>query len=142
VPALRIVFGGPVQSVYWYWPVPYASFAVELDALSAFFVIPILGLTALAAIYGSQYLQAYAGRKSLGASWFFYNLLTASMVLVVVARNGVLFLVAWEVMAVTSYFLVTFEGEKDSVRRAGWIYLIATHLGTAFLLALFVLLRA
>ena len=62
------------------------------------------------------------------------------MVLVVVARNGVLFLMAWEVMALASFFLVTFEDETDSVREAGWTYLVATHLGTAFLLAFFLLL--
>ena len=57
------------------------------------------------------------------------------MALVVVARNGVLFLVAWEVMSLASFFLVTFEDETASVREAGWTYLVATHLGTAFLLA-------
>jgi len=60
--------------------------------------------------------------------------------LVVVARNGVLFLMSWELMSLASFFLVTLEDEKESVRRAGWIYLIAMHLGTAFLLAMFLLL--
>ncbi|RPI62723.1 MAG: hypothetical protein EHM48_03635, partial [Planctomycetaceae bacterium] len=81
-----------------------------------------------------------AARKNLGVSWFFYNLLFASMLLVVVARNGVMFLVAWEVMSLASFFLVMFEHEKQAVRQAGWTYLVATHLGTAFLLALFVML--
>ena len=104
--------------------------------------MPILGLCALAAIYGGQYLDAYRGHKSLGPPWFFFNVLVASMVLVVVARNGVLFLVAWEVMSLASYFLVTFEDEDEAVREAGRTYLVATHLGTAFLLAFFVLLGA
>ena len=62
------------------------------------------------------------------------------MLLVVAARNGVLFLVGWELMSLASFFLVMFEDEKESVRRAGWIYLVAMHLGTAFLLAMFLLL--
>ena len=62
------------------------------------------------------------------------------MLLVVVARNGVLFLMSWELMSLASFFLVTLEDEKESVRRAGWIYLVAMHLGTAFLLAMFLLL--
>src|SRR5512137_2449816 len=62
------------------------------------------------------------------------------MLLVVVARNAMLFLIAWELMSLSSFFLVVFENEKDEVRRAGWTYLVATHIGTAFLLALFVLL--
>jgi len=122
------------------WNMPYGSFSVELDVLSAWFAAPILGLSALAAIYGYEYLLHDADRKSLGASWFYYNLLAASMVLVVIARNGVLFLVAWEVMALSSYFLVVYDHEKESVQKAGWTYMIASHLGTAFLLVFFVLL--
>jgi formate hydrogenlyase subunit 3/multisubunit Na+/H+ antiporter MnhD subunit len=62
------------------------------------------------------------------------------MAIVVVAKNGVLFLVAWEAMSLASFFLVTFENERQDVRDAGWTYLVATHLGNAFLLALFLLL--
>jgi len=62
------------------------------------------------------------------------------MLLVVVAHNGVLFLVAWELMSLASFFLVAMNDEKESVRRVGWTYLVAMHLGTAFLLALFLLL--
>jgi formate hydrogenlyase subunit 3/multisubunit Na+/H+ antiporter MnhD subunit len=140
IPAARTLLGVPSSSLHLAWQIPGGSFFVELDALSAFFLLPILGLSALAAVYGSEYLLAYREKKWLGPPWFFFNLLVASMVLVVVARNGVLFLMAWEVMALASFFLVTFEDESDSVREAGWTYLVATHLGTAFLLAFFLLL--
>ncbi|MEI8191766.1 MAG: proton-conducting transporter membrane subunit, partial [candidate division NC10 bacterium] len=59
---------------------------------------------------------------------------------VMLARNGVLFLIAWEIMALASFFLVIFEHEDAAVREAGWVYLIATHLGSAFLLVMFVLM--
>ncbi len=141
VPAVRVIAEGSTPAEFSAaWNVPYGSFTLLLDPLSAWFVIPIAGLSAICAVYGLQYMAHYAGRKSLGAPWFFYNLLVASMVVVVTSRNGVLFLVAWECMALTSYFLVVFEDEKDSVQEAGRIYLIASHLGTAFLLAFFVLL--
>lgn len=140
LPVVRVLAGGAVVALRCAWEVPYGAFYIEMDALSAFFLLPILGLSALAAVYGAEYMLAYEGKKSLGAPWFFFNLLVASMVMVVIARNGVLFLVAWEVMALASFFLVTFESEQASVREAGWTYLVATHLGTAFLLALFVLL--
>jgi formate hydrogenlyase subunit 3/multisubunit Na+/H+ antiporter MnhD subunit len=122
------------------WDVPYGSLSLTIDPLSAWFALPILGLSALAAIYAAEYLLQYADRKNLGAAWLFYNLLVAAMVVVVTAGNGVLFLVAWEVMALASYFLVVFDDEQAEVRDAGRIYLIASHLGTAFLLVLFVLL--
>jgi len=140
VPAVRVVLGEPSQSIRMAWDVPYGSLFLELDPLSGFFLIPVFVLCALAAIYGADYLEAYRGRKALATPWFFFNLLVASMVVVILARNGVLFLMAWEMMALSSFFLVTYEDEKESTRQAGWIYLVASHIGTAFLLVQFILL--
>ncbi|MFA5260640.1 MAG: proton-conducting transporter membrane subunit [Candidatus Omnitrophota bacterium] len=139
--ALFVVYNNPeaaVLSVPWF--VPYGSFSVEIDALGAVFLFPVVILSALSALYGLDYLKHYYGKKNIGVAWFFYNLLVASMVLVVIARNAVLFLSAWEVMSVSSCFLVLFEGERRDVARAGLIYLIATHIGTLFLLVMFILL--
>ena len=140
IPAVQVLLGGAVLQLRLPWPVPYGEFFVELDPLSAWFLVPTLLLSALAAIYGVGCLRPWQGRRALGPIWFFYGLLVLGMMLVLLARNAVLFLVAWEVMAVASFFLVTFEHERPSVREAGWIYLVATHLGTAFLLAFFLLL--
>ncbi|MFB3789252.1 MAG: proton-conducting transporter membrane subunit [bacterium] len=139
-PVLRVLSGGPPEALRWAWQVPFGSFYLELDALSAFFLLPILTLSALASVYGIEYMAGDTEKKNTGPCWFFYNLTVAGMVLVVLARNGVLFLVAWEVMALASFFLVTFEDEREGVLEAGWTYLIATHTGTAFLFALFLLL--
>ena len=62
------------------------------------------------------------------------------MAAVVAAHDGLLFLVAWEIMALSPFFLVIFDDRRAAVRHAAWTYLAATHLGTAFLLVLFVLL--
>lgn len=140
VPAFRVLAGGPALSLRWAWHVPVGEFALGIDTLSAFFLVPIFVLTALAAVYGGEYMQAYRGHRSLGAPAFFFNVLAASMVMVVVARNGLVFLMAWELMSLSAYFLVTFEHEREEVRRAGWVYLVATHLGAAFLFGLFMLL--
>ncbi|MDX9722574.1 MAG: proton-conducting transporter membrane subunit [Myxococcota bacterium] len=124
------------------WSLPYGSFSLALDALSAFFLLPIFLLSALGALYGVGY-QEHSKRR-LGVFWFFYNGLVLSMVLAVTASNAVLFLMAWETMALSSFFLLTFElGDKEdhpAVREAGIVYLIATQLGTACLLLLFLLL--
>jgi hydrogenase-4 component B len=140
IPALRVLFGAPTSALRVAWEVPGGAFFVEIDPLSAFFLVLIFGLSALAAVYGSEYMRPHGVERSLGPSWFFFNALVASMALVVTARNGLLFLVAWEGMALASFFLVTFEDEHESVRAAGRTYLVATHLGTAFLLVLFLLL--
>ena len=121
------------------WDVPYGSLAMALDPLSALFLTSALFLAAVAAVFGGRFLLVYSDRKLLGAPWFFFNMLVAGMIMVLLSRNGVLFLVSWEVMSIASYFLVTFENEKPSVREAGRLYLIAMHLGVAFLLVLFVL---
>ncbi len=140
VPAVNALYTGRIEEVRCAWSVPFGAFIVRIDALSAFFLMPVFTLCALCAVYGMRYMASYDDRKRLGSFWLFYNILAASMVMTLVAANGVLFLIAWEVMALSSFFLVTFEDEKENVRRAGLTYLISTHLGTAFLLALFLLL--
>jgi len=123
-------------------PVIGASFSFGFDALSGFFLLPIFAVSTLAAIYGAGYLaHAHPGRGT-GAHWCFYGLLVASMALVVLARNGVVFLAAWEVMSLSSWQLVTFEHEREETRAAGVTYLVATQIGTAFLLVMFLVLGA
>jgi hydrogenase-4 component B len=140
IDASRALLTGSITSLHLSWSIPGANLAIGMDALSAFFTLPIVLICALAAIYGREYLRPHEGVKALGASWFMFNLLAASMLVVVLARNAVLFLLAWEAMSISSFFLVMFEGEKAAVRRAGWTYLVATHVGTAFLLTMFILL--
>lgn len=140
VAGLTMLFRGSIVSVQFPWLVPGGVFHLAVDPLSAFFLIPITALGGLCAVYGAAYLKGHGDAKGAGLSWFNYNLLIASMMLVVLARNAVLFLVAWETMALASFFLVTFENGKPHVRTAGWVYMTATHLGTAFLLVLFTIL--
>ena len=139
-PALWGLCGGSLERLDVPWSIPGGSFSVALDPVSGLFLVPTLFLSALTAVYGTGYLKPFGATRALGEAWFCFDLLVVSMALVMVARNGLLFLVAWEVMALASFFLVTFDREAASVRDAGWTYLIATHLGTAFLLAMFVLL--
>ena len=129
--------GAPFRAV---WPVPYGSIYLELDCLSALFLTPILFVSGLSAIYGAKYMLSFVGKKKIGVSWFFFDAMIVAIMIVLVARNAVLFLVAWEIMSLGSYFLVTFEHEDERVREAGRVYLVATHLGTACLLAFFALL--
>lgn len=142
VPAFYSILSGTTLSFRKAWDLPLASFSVSIDPLSAFFLIPILFLSLLSAIYGSGYIAHWYGKKNTALAWFFFNMLVASMVMVVTSRNGILFLIAWEIMSLASFFLVIFESEKEMVRSAGFTYLAATHLGTAFLFVLFMLLGA
>jgi formate hydrogenlyase subunit 3/multisubunit Na+/H+ antiporter MnhD subunit len=121
------------------WAVPGGSFALRLDGLAAFFLMPIFLLSLLAAIYAVGYLAPTGRERSLGPHWFFFNVLVTAMALVVTAANALLFLAAWELMSLSSFWLVAFEHRRPEVRQAAWVYLLATHLGVAFLFALFLL---
>jgi formate hydrogenlyase subunit 3/multisubunit Na+/H+ antiporter MnhD subunit len=116
------------------WPLPGASLSIGLDGLSALFLLPVFAIPALAAIYGLGY---HAHGRALRLC---QGLLTAGMALVVLARNGVLFLCGWEAMALSAFFLIGSDRDSPPARRAAWVYLVATHLGTACLLAAFALL--
>jgi hydrogenase-4 component B len=151
--ALQILLRGGGGALTVAWNIPYGRFHIAADPLSAFFLVPIFGLSALAAVYGREYLRTDRATKRevlttprstrtyrLGFTWLAFNLLVASMAVVAVARHAVLFLVAWELMSLCAYVLITFEHEREEARRAGWVYWIATHVATAFLIAMFLLL--
>ena len=140
VPVVQTLLGHHWTSLRLIWQAPTQDLLLGLDPLSAFFLVPVLVLGALAAIYGRTYMLAYRAHKSLGAATCAFNVLMAAMVTVVLARSTVLFLVAWEAMTLSSYLLVTFEHEDKDVRRAGLVYLVAAHVGEACLLAMFLLL--
>jgi hydrogenase-4 component B len=139
-PVARVLAGGDTLGIELPWSLPGGALSLGLDPLSAFFLVPVLGLSALGAIYGRAYLSTSTDPRRVAVSWFFFNGLAAAMIAVTLARNGVLFLVAWEAMSLCAYVLVSFEHERAEARRAGWIYLVASHAGTAALFALVVLL--
>ncbi len=138
IPVIATLAGRTIEPLQIAWSMPGGSLSFALDGLSAFFCLPILLVAPLAATYGCEYLAHE--KKLLGSILFFFNALVASMLLLMAARNGLLFLVVWEIMAISSFFLVVFDGEHAQVREAGWTYLVATHIGTAALLVFFALL--
>lgn len=139
-PAVMSLVSGERLALALPWQIPLGSFSILLDPLSALFLVPILVVCAVAAVYGADYLRSSESAGRVGVQWFCFNMLMASMITVVLARNAILFLLAWEIMSLASFFLVMFDYGKEEVRRAGWIYLVATHIGTAFLLVMFVML--
>ncbi|WP_305046772.1 proton-conducting transporter transmembrane domain-containing protein [Geoalkalibacter sp.] len=127
---------GASASVEAVWAVPGGDFLLSVDALSGLFLLAIFVLAPLCALYGAAYLKEQGEQRPLGGHWFFYTGLVAAMALVVTAAQALLFLAVWELMSLASFFLVVFDHRQAEVRRAAWIYLIACHLGGAFLCAL------
>jgi formate hydrogenlyase subunit 3/multisubunit Na+/H+ antiporter MnhD subunit len=139
--AVAVLAGGAGSEIRISWAAPIDEVRLGLDALSAFFVVPLLVLGACCAVYGLHYLAPGPDRtRRAGRAAALFNLMVAAMLLVVLARDAIVLVIAWEVMTLTSYLLVIHDHHEAAVRRAGWVYLIAGHLGVACLLALFVLL--
>jgi len=123
------------------WGFPQSRFAVAMDPISVVFLLPVFIVPALGSIYGLGYWKQSEHPSNGQRLGCFYGVLAGAMALVVIARDGMLFLMAWELMALAAYFAATAEDDKAEVRRAGWIYLIATHIGTLCLIAMFALWR-
>lgn len=106
--------------------------ALGIDRLSAVFLLIIAVGAIPATLYAIGYTRSQKhGLPMLG---FALNVFVPAMMLVVVSRNVLTFLLAWEAMSLASYLLVMTENEHRETRSAGWIYMVMTHAGMACLL--------
>jgi len=119
---------------------PDLPFHLRLDALSAFFMT-LLGAAAFGiTVHAASYFRGMAaGPLALLALW--YHLFLASMTAVLLADDAYAFMVAWEMMALSSYFLVTTDHRVPEIRRAGFLYLLIAHIGALALLLAFGVLQ-
>ncbi|MFI5344778.1 MAG: proton-conducting transporter membrane subunit [Elusimicrobiota bacterium] len=138
--AWRVLAGRPVPDLIWPWLLPGAVFHIGIDALSACFLLLVILVCVCAGVYGEGYLSASRGHVPALPARFFFLVLTGSMMLLVCSRNALLFMAAWETMALAAFGLVSSEHDKAEVRKAGLLYLVCTHVGTLLLLCLFALL--
>ncbi len=116
---------------------PELPFTLRLDPLAGFFLV-VVGLLALfVSVYSLGYVRGYLGQRPVTRLVVFYSLFLAGMLMVLLANDALFFLVAWEVMAAASYFLVLFEDERVQNRRAGFIYLVVAHVGAVAILLSF-----
>lgn len=138
--ALTLLFARTTTTFLLHWALPFGPCELAIDPLSAFFLLPIFLVAASGSLFALGYWPAVKHRATERGLTFFYGLLASSMAILVMARNGVFFLMVWEIMALSAYFLLVTEHEKEDVRRAGTVYLIATHTGSAALFVFFSLL--
>ena len=139
--ALRFLAGDSAVSFeLWNSLVPYVRLAVKLDALGAFFLLILSLLVVALSIYSLGYVRSFYGRKNVAVLAAFYNGLLLATTLVFTAANAFFFLIAWELMALTAYCLVSYEHEKTEARNAGVLYFIMSHIGTGCLILGFLIL--
>lgn len=107
------------------------------DPLSLFFLFTVLLVSIPSAVYSIGYLKGEYSSGKTALSWALVVIFILAMAFVVTAGNLLVFLIAWEVMSLVSYFLVTSDNSDHKSVRAGTIYIVMTHIGTAFIAAAF-----
>lgn len=119
---------------------PDLPFHLRLDALSSFFLL-LLGVAGAGiSIFSAGYFRTGEG-TSPGLMGLQYHVFLASMAMVILADDAYLFMVAWETMALSSYFLVTSQHRIPEIRRAGFLYLLMAHVGATCILLSFGVLQ-
>ena len=115
---------------------PNLPFHLRVDPLAGFFLMLLGSVSAGISVYATGYFRdETAGRLALIGLQ--YHVFLASMAFVILADDAYLFMVAWETMALSSYFLVTTDHKLPAVRSAGFLYLLIAHLGALAILLCF-----
>jgi hydrogenase-4 component B len=118
------------------------SLCFSVDNLSAFFLLPIFLISALSSLFSYHYLDNIQKNLRIAINYFFFSLLVVSMVLVVCSDNMITFALSWEIMSISSFFLVMYDYEKEQTRTAGLIYFIFTQAGALIIFLAFGILAA
>ena len=138
--ALNAVFAVPELAVL---PLglPGLPFHLRLDALAALFIAVIGGVGTGVSVFAAGYFRKGEGTPP-GLLCLQYHIFMASMVMVVLADDAYVFMVMWETMAMSSFFLVTSNHRIEAIRRAGYLYLLVAHIGAIAILLCFGVLQA
>lgn len=136
LPAAWAALTGPPHGVVIPLGLPDLPLHARIDALSAFFLVALGTLSLGTSLFSAGYFRA-TPQGGLSLLFLQYQVFLASMVLVLIAADAYLFMVAWESMALSSYFLVTTEHRLAETRHAGFLYLLIAHLGAIAILLSF-----
>ncbi|CUR51645.1 NiFe-hydrogenase-4 subunit B [Nitrosotalea devaniterrae] len=141
---LTILFSVTVittKSMSWEVPhvIPFFNLEIFVDGISAFFML-LIGIVSFAvSLYSMGYSKEYEIKKRISIFGFLFNIFILSMILVVGSNNGFFFLMFWELMSLTSFFLVIYDHDKEENVKSGMTYLVMTHFGTALIFVSFLL---
>ena len=131
---------GAEQFICFATPFNFANFTLLINPLSGLLLVAINILALVAWIYGLAYFDEYKG-MGLGAIGFFMNLFVASMNMVLTVDNAFWFLVFFELMSLTSYFLVIVEQKPQSIK-GGFLYFIMAHVGFFMIMLSYLIMAA
>ena len=120
---------------------PQLPFHLRLDSLSSFFLMVIGGVSAGVSVFAAGYFRKGAGTPP-GLLCLEYHIFLASMAMVVIADDAYAFMVVWETMAFSSFFLVMANHRIPEIRNAGYLYMLVAHIGALGILLCFGVLQA
>lgn len=108
---------------------------LRIDALSGWFILIINFIFITGSFYGLFYMKMYQNQKNkLSLHSISFLLLYTALISLCVIQNGLVFLIFWEIMALSAFIVVIFEHEKISTIKAGFNYLIQSHVSILFLM--------
>jgi hydrogenase-4 component B len=108
---------------------------LRLDGVSALFIALLCVIGAAGAVYSRSYWPDKAHPRSARTGRMWWSILLLSQGFVLLASQGLHFLIGWELFTLSSYFLITLDRSRRETRAAGWLYLAVSHVAV---LALFV----
>src|ERR1035437_4578086 len=120
---------------------PQLPFHLRLDSLSSFFLLVIGGVAAGVSAFSAGYFRQGEGTPP-GLICLEYHVFLASIAMVVIADDAYAFMVVWETMAFSSFFLVMANHRIPEIRNAGYIYMLVAHIGALGILLCFGVLQA
>ncbi|MBP1150949.1 hydrogenase 4 subunit B [Methylocaldum sp. RMAD-M] len=135
---LIALLGGATRTVTLPFGLPWLNWHLALDPLAGFFFC-VLGIPLIAAsLFGPGYVREFEhGKHKLSVLGLFTGLFVAGMELVLLANDAFLFMIAWELMSVASYFLVAYQHEHAAHRRAAFLYLLMAEIGAIAIILAF-----
>ncbi len=117
---------------------PWLNWHLRLDSLAGFFIALISIVVVAVSFFGPGYIREFEhGKQPLSILGLFTGLFIEGMYLVVLADDAYSFMIAWELMSLTSYFLVTYQHQRAANRRAGFLYLLMAEVGALAILLSF-----
>ena len=141
-PVIPVLYTGGVLGTTVYMPPVFGDVNFVIDSLSAFFILVISVMSFIGSVYAVGYIKPYLNKKmNITSHCLFFMALVLSMLMVVTVQNALFFLIVWEIMSLSSFFLVIFENTKKEVLSAGIKYMIYMHISVIFIIIAFALLN-
>lgn len=117
----------------------FGKVLIKIDALSAWFILIINFTFLTGAVYGINYMKKYQDRKSdITLHCIAFLLVQFSLIGICSVQNGFIFLLLWELMAISVFILVIFEHDKQETIKAGINYLVQSHISIVFIMLGFI----